>query len=115
MGNISESYSLDAVKHQLGAEEAIDMFEYALPRIDDRKNELLVGIVDKNWEAVGNSAHRIISSVRLYGTQKLERILRAIQLSAKAGDVPSALKLGMLQEFEFVKARLKQWIATEKR
>lgn len=110
-----ENYSLEAVKQKLGVDEAVDMFEYALPRISERKNELLAYIKAENWEAVSNCSHTAISSVRLYGTESLERVLREVKRSAEANKFPANLEVLMSNEFDLVSNRILLWLKENKK
>lgn len=76
----SNDNALDQCAEHLGMEEAIDMFDYALPLIVKRKQELCSYLQTQDWEAAKQCAHQTISSVRLYGSQHLETQLQHIRL-----------------------------------
>lgn len=106
-----ENNALDLVAANLGLEEAIEMFEYALPRVLLRKKEILEHMQSQNWEAACNDAHRAISSVRLYGTQRLEDLLRQVK-SVSTGEVDSqVLQQELSDEFDSVIKAISDWLA----
>ncbi|CAA6828309.1 MAG: Unknown protein [uncultured Thiotrichaceae bacterium] len=111
MSNIN-NHSLDIVANNLGLEEAVEMFEYALPHISQRRDELRKHISISDWEAAGQCVHRTLSSVNLYGSDRLEELLLQVKLASTGEVEPSTLNQELSKEFDNVLQSIKQWLAT---
>lgn len=102
--------NLSLVVENLGVEDAIELFEYALPRVLDRKSQIIKHMQSQNWDAARDDAHRAISSVRIYGTERLETLLRQVKM-ASTGEVDSqVLQQELSDEFDHVVQAIAGWL-----
>jgi HPt (histidine-containing phosphotransfer) domain-containing protein len=76
---MNKSESLEQLSQQLGVKDTIEVLEYALPRIIERQEKIHQHLQMKNWQAASKDAHQIISSVRLYGSDELEKLLKKVK------------------------------------
>jgi hypothetical protein len=106
---------LDAMVDKLGMKDTIEMYEYALLKIPEKKNKLQSYIVSENWLHAHQMAHKSLSSARLYGTEKLERLLRQVRLvGTPAIDAP-VLAQELSDEFDYVSEQINQWLDLHKK
>lgn len=104
---------LDLVADELGVKDTAELFEFALPVIVERKHKLEQFLGAGEWDAAAQCANTTISSVRLYGSEKLEVLLRQIQ---DAGSSESAntdwqtLRHDLSEEFQVAIDALQTWL-----
>jgi HPt (histidine-containing phosphotransfer) domain-containing protein len=94
----------------LGIAEAIEMLEYALPRIVQRKNQLSQHIHAQDWEAAKQYAHQTISSVSLYGSESLETQLHRVKLLGTTDIDPITFEQELSLAFDHVVQGVKEWL-----
>ena len=70
--------ALSSLEQNLGAKHVYDLLEFALPVIQDRGQRLQEALDQEDWELAAKIAHQTCSSVRLYGSQHFEMLLRSI-------------------------------------
>lgn len=104
MGNV---VSIDKLCAQIGTERAVRVLEFALPHIKDTDRELQELLLTENREAAATCAHRAISSVRAYGTPRLEDLLR--QVGEESSDLQQ-LQAELSAEFCGVIAGVEDWL-----
>ncbi|MEB4592710.1 Hpt domain-containing protein [Candidatus Thiothrix sp. Deng01] len=101
---------LDEIAGRLGREKAIEIVEFSLPYIAGKEQQLRDALQAGDWETAARHAHKAISSVRLFGSVKLEALLRQIKdgdSGLDAGEVQQALSA----EFAQVEASVHSWLA----
>ncbi len=108
------SCSLETIAQNLGIEDTIELLEYALPRIAQRQKKIQESLLAEDWEAASKCAHQTISSVRLYGTEELEKLLRqAKQAGEDTADADIVtLQQELLAEFDHVSQTIREWLLT---
>ncbi len=106
------SCSLETIAQNLGIEDTIELLEYALPRIAQRQKKIQESLLAEDWEAASKCAHQTISSVRLYGTEELEKLLRqAKQAGEDTADADIVtLQQELLAEFDHVSQTIREWL-----
>jgi hypothetical protein len=72
------SQSLNSLFDNLGIKDSIDLIIFALPHITERRNALKQFLVAGEWEAAARVAHKTLSSVRLYSSGELEKLLQYV-------------------------------------
>ena len=111
MNAAKDSSSIDKLCAEIGTTRAIRVLEFALPRIQDFDRDLQAFLLAGNHAAAAEYAHRAISSVRAYGTPRLEDLLR------KVGEEHASLKplqLALADEFREVITQVEDWLRTHK-
>jgi hypothetical protein len=102
--------SLDAMVDRLGMKDTIEMYEYALLKIPEKKKRLLHYIVSADYFSSRQMAHQLLSSVRLYGTEKLDGLLRQVRFVGTSKVDEAALVLALSDEFDTVSKNISQWL-----
>lgn len=104
--------ALDKVAAGIGVKDAIELFEFALPIVMERRQTLQNYLQTGDWVAAARYAHKTISSVRLYGSETLEVLLRqAMQVDNGEIDV-ATLQQALLAEFDSVISTVREWLNT---
>lgn len=106
--------SMDAVVGKLGVEGSIEFFSYALPRLIQRKKELMKHLSGEDWEAASQSASQWIGSVRLYGSAKLELLLDQVILLDPEDINPLSLQKELTVEFDNSIRGIRKWLNAHK-
>jgi hypothetical protein len=102
--------SLETVVRRLGVEDSIEFLEYALPRIIQRKKWLQEYLSTGDWEAASQCAYRMIGSVRLYGSAKLELLLEQVKLVSNGDIDPVSLQYELSVEFDKAINATREWL-----
>lgn len=96
---------------QVGDKDAIELFQFTLPIVIERQHALEQHLCAREWAAFKQCAHKSISSVRLYGSERLEMLLR------QANDVDKdefdllTYQQELSEEFEVVIGSIREWLA----
>lgn len=104
---------LDLVADELGVKDTAELFQFALPVIVERMNKLEHFLGAGEWDAAAQCANTTISSVRLYGSDRLEVLLRQVQA---AGSPESAntdwqtVRHDLSEEFRTAIDALQSWL-----
>ena len=103
--------TIDATAMHLGEKSTIELFQFALPIVIERQHSLEKHLCAGEWAAFKQFAHKSIGSVRLYGTERLEALLR------QANDVDKdefdllTYQQELSEEFETVIGSIREWLA----
>jgi hypothetical protein len=103
--------SLSSIVSSLGVKDSIELLEYALPFIAHRDKKIQQCLTEKNWECATKYAHRTLSSVRLYGSKRLEMLLQQVKLAGDSTINTDILQKELSLEFKEVSQSIKQWLA----
>lgn len=103
--------ALDNLLTNLGKKDTVELLEFALPRIVERKIALMQLLNANNWEAALQVAHKTLSSVRLYGSNQLEALLQQVCRQDMAVVATPEFQATLESEFSGVITTLKQWLA----
>lgn len=101
--------AIDKLCGDIGQERAVRVLEFALPRIVGFERDIREFISAGNHAAAADCAHRAISSVRAYGTVRLETLLR--EASAEDCDF-KRLQPELSKEFALVIDFVDSWLRT---
>lgn len=94
----------------LGVNDTYELLAFALPHITKRHEELQDALERGEWETAARCAHKTLSSVRLYGSERLEVLLYQVREAGTGGmDVP-ALRQELSVEFLSVIQTIKEWL-----
>ena len=108
----SQNNLLDKLMQDLGIEDAIEVLEYALPRVFERQKKIQQHLQAKQWEEASAYAHQTISSIRLYGSDELERLLRKIKERNESERIE--LQGQLSREFTDVLQAIEQWLVVHR-
>lgn len=101
--------SIDKLSDDIGIEGAVRVLEFALPRVisfEEELRELLSAPADV--ETAASCAHRAISSVKAYGTERLESLLR--QVSDQKDYDTDVMQQNLSDEFTVVIGQIQSWL-----
>ena len=107
--NKNQNNSLEQLAQDLGIEDTIEVLEYALPRIFERQKKIQEHLQAKHWEKASSYAHQTISSVSLYGSNELERLLNKIK-DHNENKRPE-LQEQLSREFNHITQTIQQWLS----
>ncbi len=107
--NATRNNSLEQLAQDLGIEDTIEVLEYALPRIVERQKKIQQHLQAKHWEKASICAHQTISSVSLYGSDELERLLNKIKDHNESRRVE--LQEQLSKEFNNIIEAIQQWLS----
>lgn len=102
--------ALEALLLRFGVTETIEMLEYARPFVAQWEQQLREAMLSDDRETAANYAHKAISSVRLYGSPALERLLRRVK-DGDSGMYSEAMQHSLFAEFAAVRGAVDDWIA----
>lgn len=105
--------SLDDIASRLGNDKTIEIVEFSLPYISEKEQQLRESLLAADWEAAARHAHKALSSVRLFGSGKLETLLIQIRDGAveqNAEEIQQALSA----EFTDAQDAIHAWLAKHK-
>lgn len=105
--------SLDTLITRFGVEETIQMIEFSQPFVSQWEQQLHEALLVGDWESAANCAHKAISSVRLYGSPKLETLLCQIR-DGGSGMNFVEIQQALSAEFASVTETVNAWVATQK-
>lgn len=94
------SMSIDKLIENIGLEESENLLAKALPIITTRKKAILDALNDNNLSLAGEYAHKTAGSIRLYGSGRLEALLRQVVSLSKEQSVPAELCSELTSEFD---------------
>ncbi|WMP19452.1 hypothetical protein [Thiothrix lacustris] len=103
--------ALDALAIQIGEKEAIELFQFALPAVIERQHKLEQHLGAGEWADAAHFAHKTISSVRLYGSNRLENLLRQAKEAANEQVDVTLLRRELSEEFEVIIKAVREWLA----
>lgn len=104
--------SIERLTQNLGLKDTIEVLEYALPRVAEKQKKIQQHLQQKHWEKASLYAHKTISSVRLYGSAELERLLNKVQEHNESERIQ--LQQQLLKEFNHVIQTIQQWLTVHK-
>jgi len=99
---------------QFGKTKTIHMLEFALPHIYDHKKNINQALANNNLPAASNYAHKALSPVRLYGTEKLEKLLLHIKDNTTDNNHAMQLQQATSDEFDFIIKHIEAWLNNAK-
>lgn len=105
--------ALNKVAAELGLVDAIELFEFALPIVIERQQMLQNYLQAEDWVAAAQCAHKTISSVRFYSSERLEGLLRQA-MQVRTGEIDVAiLQQALFAEFDAVISTVREWLSTQ--
>ncbi len=107
--NTNQNNLLDQLTQDLGIEDAVEVLEYALPRVFERQKKIQEHLQAKQWKEASAYAHQTMSSIRLYGSDELERLLNKIKDHNENERIQ--LQDQLSQEFSLVIQTIQQWLS----
>lgn len=105
------SENLDNLLGALGRKDAVEVLVFALPLIIERKNALGQLLQAGNWSTAGHVAHKIVSSVRMYGSTQLEALLQQVRQQEIAVISTAEFQATLDGEFSTVIHTLENWLS----
>lgn len=110
---LNEKITADLAIKQLlskyGATDTIEMLEFALPLVTERKESLKKSLLDNNLVEASKLAHKTISSIRLYGSSRLENLLQEVK-DVKSHQKALELQPQLVEEFDVVINVIRNWL-----
>ncbi len=103
--------AMGAVAMQIGEKETIELFQFALPIVIERQHALEQHLRAKEWAEFKQFAHKSIGSVRIYGSERLEVLLRQAHDIDNDGVDLLAYQQELSKEFEAVIDGIREWLA----
>ncbi len=110
--NTNQYNLLNKLTQDLGIEDTIEVLEYALPRIFERQQKIQQYLQTKQWENASACAHQTISSIGLYGSDELEKLLNKIKDRNESERIE--LQDQLSREFTHVTETIQQWLSLHK-
>lgn len=114
-----QSYgSLTAIHNtyeDIGGRNSTDFLSQSLPMIIQRKDAIVKALAQKDTEDACQCANRTLSSIRLYGSDKLEMLLRQVHETSDVDTDFPKLSSSINQEFDSVIQTLKEWLSSPPR
>lgn len=107
------SEALDSLLENLGMKHTVDLVVFALPHISQRRDSLKQLLLTGSWEEAARVAHKTLSSVRLYGSNRLESLLRQVCQRDIAVISTAAFQTTLDAEFSLTISMLEQWLGSE--
>lgn len=103
--------ALDALADDLGVDGAIHLLERIVPLIKQRQDQLQAALQNGDSTAASQHAHKMIGSVRTYGSAKLEAVLARIRATGEESNANIAdLQREFTAEFDAVAQGIQQWL-----
>jgi len=94
------SFAIDKLISNIGVEAGEKLLSEALPIIISRKRIILQALEKRDIVAAAECAHSTSGSIRLYGSSRLEELLREVMSLPVDKAVPSKLINGLETEFD---------------
>lgn len=108
---------LDAMVDDLGLVDTVALLEYILPLITEREKQLQSALRDGDRDAAARYAHKMLGSVRAYGSRELETILIKIK-GVSSVAIPDSglvsLRQELASEFDTVEHTIRAWLRQNK-
>lgn len=102
---------LNQLEKDLGRSEAADLLRFALPVIQDREARLKSLLLSGNRDEVAKCAHKALGSIGLYGSARLENLLKEASSIDTSGDEDLiAFQQSLSEEFEHVLSVIRVWL-----
>lgn len=114
MNNKSSKSAIEASVSAIGIDNARELLVKALPIIATRKSELLALLGSGDTSGAADSAHRTVSSIRLYGSDRLEKLLTEVKDQSYSTENLSKISEDISQEFDSVIATVNEWLEDNK-
>lgn len=101
---------LDQLQRDLGTSEAVDLLNFAIPFITEREALLRSLLLSGGLDEAAKCAHKTIGSLGLYGTDKLEGLLKEINKLDNNADDLIAFQEKLSAEFKHVLLLINEWL-----
>ncbi len=89
---------LENLAKQIGADSARMLAEQAATNLTDNRDELLRLVREGNLEQAAKVAHRMKGSIGIYGSTRLEKLVRIIEKQDENSDLPLSEAIDQLSE-----------------
>jgi hypothetical protein len=99
---------------QFGKIKTVRMLEFALPHIYEHEKNIRQALANNDLQATSNYAHKALSPVRLYGTEKLEQLLLQIKDNTMDNHQAMHLQQATSAEFNFIIKHIETWLNNAK-
>ena len=99
---------IDKLCEQIGVEGTAKVLSFALPRIIQFEVDICQAMQQGDYPAASRCAHKAVSSVRTYGTKRLENLLR--EAIDSHHNQRSGLQQELSDEFALVIGRAQAWL-----
>ncbi len=101
---------LDDLSQRLGHEKTVQMIEFSMPYVDKREQELHEALQLNDWQAASHCAHKAISSVRLFGSPRLESLLVQVRDGLNEQDT-TWIRAELSEAFSAARSTVNAWLA----
>ncbi len=102
---------LNRMATRLGTEDTIDLLTFSLPLIVEREQALRSALLLGDRESARLYAHKTLSSVRLYGSERLEQLLLSVQTLKTDETDLTAFQQALSAELELAINAIQSWLA----
>ena len=111
---VSEKEVIPQLEKKIGFEKTVDFLEFSLPIIIDRECTLQAHISKKNWGMAQQSKHKILGSLYLYGSPKIEALLYQLD-DVQAGHIDiNTYQMDISQAFHCSVKHITEWLNANK-
>ena len=104
--------SIDKLIENIGLDESKKLLTEALPIIVTRKGLVLKALDNNEISKAGEYAHRTSGSIRLYGSSRLEELLREVMSLTSDQTVSSGLRNELSEEFDAAISEIQNRVGT---
>lgn len=112
MKSVNTNLKLAKLEENLGVADTVDLIRTALPIILERKATLSKLLLTEDLEGASACAHKLLGSVRLYGTDQLENLLTQVKTMDLNQDDLTGLQYQISEEFSLVIDGCERWLKT---
>lgn len=103
--------TMDDHKAKFGLQDSLEIAEFTLSYIQRTEQQLSESLLNRDRVTAAAQAHKAISSVRLYGTPKLETLLVKIRDDDYATELATKLQHELSAELRLISTALSNWSA----
>lgn len=115
MSQDTKDYINDRLLTQLGRIETIEILEFILPILKSRQ-VLIDKLLDtENYTSAQQEAHKLLSSVQLYGNTKLIVLLTQLSTLEQTFILTNDFKTQLSNEFSNCLHTIKEWLLINKK
>ena len=102
--------ALDDLRKKIGLKDVVEFLQFSAPLIADRANQLQSFLENKEWEKAHKCKHQLLSSVHLYGSPRIEKLLSQLD-KVETGEMDKNLyQLEIAEEFSQATLAIEEWL-----
>lgn len=109
--NDSSMHAILEMEKSIGTSDVVELLDSFLPTIVDRKDKLNAALEAADFEEAAKHAHKVLGSIKLYGSEMLEDLLMQLKLRQVTDANVLNFRQQLSGEFDSVSVTIREWLS----